>query len=94
MQNKLISVLLLALPLTSAWSVRGRNLRRHELDREIRDLHNIDMHLATRTGNTTTYPAKTFWLSAISHRGAPAFNSNSTGYKVFRNVRDYGAKGV
>lgn len=35
-----------------------------------------------------------FWLADISHRGVAAFNSNPSGYKVFRNVKDYGAKGI
>ncbi|GLI75810.1 hypothetical protein PoHVEF18_004076 [Penicillium ochrochloron] len=34
-----------------------------------------------------------YWLADISHQGLAAFNSNPSGYKVFRNVKDYGAKG-
>ncbi|KAK4135130.1 glycoside hydrolase family 55 protein [Trichocladium antarcticum] len=42
------------------------------------------------TSNTT--PACTdFWLEKIAHRGVAPFAGS--GYKVFRNVRDYGAKG-
>lgn len=37
--------------------------------------------------------ASSFWLENISHQGIAAFNSNSGSYKVFRNVKDYGAKG-
>jgi len=33
-----------------------------------------------------------YWLENIEHNGQSAFNSNK-GYKVWRNVRDYGAKG-
>ncbi|TDL27296.1 exo-beta-1,3-glucanase [Rickenella mellea] len=33
-----------------------------------------------------------FWLESIKHQGKPAFNSNPN-YPVFRNVKDYGAKG-
>ncbi|KAK4123046.1 glycoside hydrolase family 55 protein [Parathielavia appendiculata] len=33
-----------------------------------------------------------WWLASIQRQGAPAFN-NDPSYKVFRNVRDYGAKG-
>ena len=28
-----------------------------------------------------------FWLQNITHRGTSAFNSNPTGYQVFRNVK-------
>jgi hypothetical protein len=34
-----------------------------------------------------------YWLAGISHQGLAAFNSNPSGYTVFRNVKDYGAKG-
>jgi hypothetical protein len=33
-----------------------------------------------------------YWLAQLQHRGVAAFNPN-TAYKVFRNVKDYGAKG-
>lgn len=34
-----------------------------------------------------------YWLADISHQGIAAFNPNPSGYKVLRNVKDYGAKG-
>lgn len=34
-----------------------------------------------------------YWLKDISHQGLAAFNSNPPGYKVFRNVKDFGARG-
>lgn len=34
-----------------------------------------------------------YWLADIAHQGVAAFNSNPSGYQVFRNVKDYGAKG-
>lgn len=34
-----------------------------------------------------------YWLADIAHQGRAAFNSNPSGYTVFRNVKDYGAKG-
>src|SRR6266480_1193448 len=33
-----------------------------------------------------------YWLEDIKHQGISAFNSD-TNYTVFRNVKDYGAKG-
>lgn len=43
--------------------------------------------LANGTATLTTY-----WLEQIDHQGVAAFNAD-TGYKVFRNVKDFGAKG-
>jgi glucan 1,3-beta-glucosidase len=34
-----------------------------------------------------------YWLADIAHQGKAAFNTNPSGYTVFRNVKDYGAKG-
>lgn len=34
-----------------------------------------------------------YWLADIAHQGVAAFNPNPSGYQVFRNVKDYGAKG-
>jgi glucan 1,3-beta-glucosidase len=34
-----------------------------------------------------------YWLNDMSGKGIAAFNSNPNGYKVFRNVKEYGAKG-
>ena len=33
-----------------------------------------------------------YWYEQITHQGISAFNSNKA-YKVYRNVKDYGAKG-
>ncbi|CAG2110156.1 unnamed protein product [Medioppia subpectinata] len=38
-------------------------------------------------------PQTTHWLSALKHEELAPFNPNPTKYKVYRNVRDYGAKG-
>ncbi|KAI2616852.1 glycoside hydrolase family 55 protein [Hypoxylon sp. NC1633] len=35
----------------------------------------------------------TYWYETISHQGISAFNANKATYKVYRNVKDYGAKG-
>lgn len=32
-------------------------------------------------------------MQNIKHQGTAAFNSNPSGYQVFRNVKDFGAKG-
>ncbi|KAL9078318.1 MAG: hypothetical protein Q9157_002749 [Trypethelium eluteriae] len=38
-------------------------------------------------------PQKSYWLSEIPHQGTSPFLTNNTNYTVFRNVKDYGAKG-
>ena len=57
---------------------------------------------ATAAANSTRHgPASvdavadaSYWLASIAHQGVAAFNPNPSGYKVFRNVKDYGAKGT
>jgi glucan 1,3-beta-glucosidase len=34
-----------------------------------------------------------YWLENIKHQGLASFNANPDSYTVFRNVKDYGAKG-
>ncbi|KAI0645963.1 exo-beta-1,3-glucanase [Trametes meyenii] len=41
----------------------------------------------------TASPNAPFWLEQIQHQGTAPFNSNPGGYQVFRNVKDFGAKG-
>ncbi|KAJ4488492.1 exo-beta-1,3-glucanase [Lentinula aciculospora] len=44
-------------------------------------------------GAGTAAPTDPFWMQNIKHQGTAAFNSNPSGYQVFRNVKDFGAKG-
>lgn len=37
--------------------------------------------------------AGSYWFENIQKQGLAAFNPNPTGFKVFRNVKDYGARG-
>jgi glucan 1,3-beta-glucosidase len=34
-----------------------------------------------------------YWLEDIKHQGLASFNPNVTAYNIFRNVKDFGAKG-
>ena len=34
-----------------------------------------------------------FWMESIQHQGVAAFNAKPSKYQVFRNVKDFGAKG-
>jgi hypothetical protein len=43
--------------------------------------------------SSTDHNSGTFWLSQISHQGTSPFLSDSSEYVVYRNVRDFGAKG-
>ena len=43
--------------------------------------------------SAATPVAATYWLEAMKHQGISAFNSNPATYQVFRNVKDFGAKG-
>jgi len=44
----------------------------------------------TTTSNSS---APSYWLEDIAHQGLAPFNFNDTSYQVFRNVKDFGAKG-
>ncbi|KAF2972638.1 hypothetical protein GQX73_g912 [Xylaria multiplex] len=37
--------------------------------------------------------SSSYWYETIAHQGISAFNDDPTTYKVYRNVKDYGAKG-
>lgn len=49
---------------------------------------NVDELQARIAANSDGY-----WLNDMSGKGIAAFNPNPYGYKVFRNIRDYGAVG-
>src|SRR4051812_47827279 len=44
-------------------------------------------------GSGTAASGSPFWLQDMTHRGTSAFNANPSTYKVYRNVKDYGARG-
>lgn len=44
-------------------------------------------------GGGTAAASDPYWLQSIKHQGISAFNSNPSSYQVFRNVKDFGAKG-
>ncbi|KAH0547838.1 hypothetical protein FGG08_000095 [Glutinoglossum americanum] len=48
-------------------------------------------------GAVPTYTSNTqgsnFWMSSIKRQGTAAFNPNPSSYRVFRNVKEFGAKG-
>ena len=48
--------------------------------------------ISSSTAGNNTGSGAPFWLEHIKHQGTAAFNKNST-YQVFRNVKDFGAKG-
>ncbi|KAI0332110.1 exo-beta-1,3-glucanase [Cubamyces sp. BRFM 1775] len=44
-------------------------------------------------GPGTAAPGDPYWMESIKHQGIAAFNPNPSSYQVFRNVKDFGAKG-
>ena len=44
-------------------------------------------------GRGNAHPSEPYWLEKIKHQGTAAYNPDPTGYKVFRNDKDYGAVG-
>ena len=52
-------------------------------------LHSTTTVQPTATATPTCAP---YWLENIEHQGISAFNPDKT-YQVFRNVKDFGAKG-
>jgi hypothetical protein len=44
-------------------------------------------------GGGTAAPSDPYWLETVKHQGTSAFNSDPSSYQVFRNVKDFGAKG-
>ncbi|KIY71719.1 glycoside hydrolase family 55 protein [Cylindrobasidium torrendii FP15055 ss-10] len=44
-------------------------------------------------GAGTAAAGDPYWLQSMDHRNTAAFNPDPAGYKVFRNVKDYGAVG-
>ncbi|KAN0101177.1 glycoside hydrolase family 55 protein [Tylopilus felleus] len=44
-------------------------------------------------GSGTAAPTDPYWLETITHQGTSPFNPNPSSYQVFRNVKDFGAKG-
>lgn len=49
---------------------------------------------AAETPIVTAPGDDSYWLEDITHQGVAAFNPNPSGYKVFRNVKEYGARGM
>ncbi|EFR04093.1 hypothetical protein MGYG_07100 [Nannizzia gypsea CBS 118893] len=47
----------------------------------------------TPQSQTPNTQASSYWLSSIKRQGIAPFNGGGAGYKVFRNVKDFGAKG-
>ena len=53
----------------------------------------ISSSATPQVANTTQAAADPYWFEQIPKQGIAAFNPNPAGYKVFRNVKDYGARG-
>jgi glucan 1,3-beta-glucosidase len=80
-----------------ALGVTCRQFKIPEVDEVVKDILSeyksyVDFH-----GNHTSHStlserqASSYWYENIQHQGISAFGAS--GYKVYRNVKDYGAKG-
>lgn len=49
--------------------------------------------IASNSTSNSTRLAQ-YWLENIKHQGLSPFNPNASTYQVFRNVKDFGAKGM
>jgi glucan 1,3-beta-glucosidase len=47
---------------------------------------------APTTGTAATAAGSTYWLASITRQGTVPYGGSS-GYQIFRNVQDFGAKG-
>lgn len=58
-------------------------------------------HFASGLGSSCTAPlgggiaspSEPYWLETIRHQGSSPFHSDPSSYQIFRNVKDFGAKG-
>jgi glucan 1,3-beta-glucosidase len=48
---------------------------------------------SVKPGPTGTPDCAPYWLEDIKHQGLASFNPDPDSYQVFRNVKDFGAKG-
>ncbi|KAF7322584.1 hypothetical protein HMN09_00036900 [Mycena chlorophos] len=48
---------------------------------------------STPLGAGTAAAGAPYWMDTIAHQGKSAYNANPSSYQVFRNVKDFGAKG-
>ena len=99
---------LLSLPLLTAGVLADLHVNIPEIDSAVgfvlSKFHQYPAyHGPTGTATTALHTSKTpiptstptcapYWLETIKHQGVAAFNPNA-GYQVFRNVKDFGAKG-
>ncbi|KAI5780044.1 pectate lyase superfamily protein-domain-containing protein [Geopyxis carbonaria] len=52
-----------------------------------------DTNSTDKNSSRIAAAASSFWLENMTHRGRAAYNANPSTYPVFRNVKDYGARG-
>ncbi|KAI0681995.1 pectate lyase superfamily protein-domain-containing protein, partial [Cytidiella melzeri] len=53
----------------------------------------IGSQFSSVSDNGTAGPNDPFWMESIAHQGTAPLKSDAGTYKVFRNVKDFGAKG-
>lgn len=53
----------------------------------------LSLNSESKDCSSTDKKSDTFWLANIAHQGTSPFLSDSSEYVVYRNVKDFGAKG-
>ncbi|KAJ2993621.1 hypothetical protein NUW58_g1786 [Xylaria curta] len=63
------------------------------VDADNQTLDSLDAFSSHNARGVEERQASSYWYESIAHQGISAFNDNPASYKVYRNVKDYGAKG-
>lgn len=49
--------------------------------------------LSTNHAHASQAPPASYWMADIKRQGTVAYGNNTSNYTIFRNVKDFGAKG-
>jgi len=74
------------------WAASVQGAAIGSIARDVDSTTNIVAQQDSSVGAAATFPDG-YWLNDMSGKGLAAFNPNPNGYKVFRNIREYGAVG-
>ena len=100
-----LTALISALPLAVVTLAQHVHFEPPEVKQDVDNMVNEFNKYVTYQGPDHDIPKKpkhgpeppagvTYWLENIKHQGIAPFNPSPGTYQVFRNVKDFGAKGV
>lgn len=78
-------IILLYAKVANVWLNRTRTSKTHDSAQ--------DSSVSAMDFRNQSTQASSFWIEQVDHNGAASFNPSPNSYKVFRNVKDYGAVG-